>query len=116
MFILKPILIIAVNALAFWGMAKYVPGFELTGSYLQILIIAFIFTLLNLILKPILKLLLGPIILLTLGIGLLAVNIVILYLLDILVDTLTIQGLALIYGALIIGGVNFVSHLLFKKK
>jgi len=115
MFIIKPIIIIAVNALVFIGIAKYIPGFELSGDYFQILIIAAIFTLLNLLLKPILKLLFGPIIVLTLGLGLVAVNIAILYILDILVDNLTIYGLALVYGALIIGFVNFLIHLMFKK-
>src|SRR3989344_3754397 len=110
MFIIKPILIIVVNAIAFIGMAKFIPGFDLSGGYVQIAIIALIFTLLNFLLKPILKLLFGPIIIFTLGLGLVAVNIAILYILDILVDTLTIYGMALIYSALIIGFVNFLIH------
>ena len=116
MFILRPILIVVVNALVFIGISKYIPGFELSGDYLQILIISLIFTLLNLLLKPILKLLFGPIIILTLGLGLIAVNIAILYILDILVDTLTIQGLALVYSALIVGLTNFILHSLLKRK
>jgi len=115
MFIIKPILIIIVNALVFIGMAKFIPGFNLSGSYIQIAIIALVFTILNFLLKPILKLLFGPIIIFTLGLGLVAVHIAILYILDILVDTLTIQGMALIYSALIIGFVNFLIHLMFKK-
>lgn len=111
----KLIVIILVNAAMFLAMAKYVPGFELEADYGQVLVIAVIFTALNFFLKPILKLILGPIIVLTLGLGLVAVNIALLYLLDILVKNLTIYGMALIWGALIIGFVNFMLHLVLKK-
>lgn len=107
---------IAVNGLVFWGLNEYVEGFNLAGDWKQIAGVAAVFTVLNLILKPILKLVLGPIIILTLGVGLVFVNILMLYILDRITNNLTILGvLPLVYAAIVVGLANFIVHVTFKK-
>ncbi|MBI3589623.1 MAG: phage holin family protein [Candidatus Liptonbacteria bacterium] len=114
--LVKTAAIIVINALVFWAMGRYLPGFTLSGDFRQVLVIASIFTALNFILKPVIKLLFGPIIVLTLGLGLVVVNMLVLYILDRLVNSLTIQGvLTLLYASLIVGVVNFGLHSIFKK-
>ena len=50
------VLIIAGNAFSLWLAQKYVPGFVLQATLLQLATIALILALLNFILKPILTL------------------------------------------------------------
>lgn len=112
-FIIKIILILAANALGIWAASLYVPGFHFSGNYVQLAELAAALALLNLILKPIVKLLLGPLIIITLGLGLVVVNAIMLYALDVFSKNLTIESIpALVYGTLIIGAVNFVVHLI----
>lgn len=114
-FLAKIVVAVAVNAFALVAADAYIPGFVLSGDFKQLLTIAAILTALNFFLKPVLKLVLGPVIVLTLGLGLIVVNALILYLLDILSKNLTIQTIpALIYGGLLIGVVNFITHLATK--
>lgn len=109
-------IMIAVNGLVFWGLSRYLQGFNLSGDWREIAGVAVVFTVLNLILKPILKLILGPIIILTLGLGLIVVNILMLFILDRITNNLTILGvLPLIYAAIVIGLSNFIVHITFKK-
>lgn len=113
---MRIIIVIAVNAIAFWGMAEIIPGVTLAGGWAELGLIALLFTVLNFFLRPILKLLLGPVILITLGVGIIFVNMILLYLLDRLTDNLTIGGtLSLLYAALILGGANFVAHSLKRR-
>ena len=114
--IFKIIVIILLNAAAFLGIANFLPGFELKGGLSQVILIALVFTLLNFILKPVLKLILGPVIVLTLGLGLLLINMILLYILDGLINNLTIDGvLTLFYASIIVGIINFFVHLVPKK-
>jgi putative membrane protein len=99
------------NILGLLAAAYFVQGFTVAGDAMTYLKIGIILTVLNLILKPLLKLILSPVIILTLGLGLIVVNALVLYILDFLSPDLTIQGtLPLIYGALIIGVINFFFH------
>ena len=110
------IAMVFVNALVFWGLNNYLDGFEVAGDWRQIAGVAVIFTLLNLILKPVLKLVLGPVIILTLGLGLILVNVLMLFILDRITNNLTILGiLPLLYAAIVVGLSNFVVHIIFKK-
>ncbi len=102
---------ILVNAVGLLVAANYVPGFTLVGGLTETVLLALVLTLLNMTLKPILRLFLGPIIILTLGLGLILVNALILRILDILSKNLMIEGiLALLWGAVIIGILNFIAH------
>lgn len=115
-FVAKIIVAVAVNAFALIAADFYIAGFVLQGGFKQLLMIAAILTALNFFIKPILNLVLGPIIVLTLGLGIIVVNAIILYILDILSKNLTIQTIpALFYGGLLIGVANFIFHLATKE-
>lgn len=114
--IAKLLVTVAVNAAALFAAAYIVKGFNLNVTVESIVFLAVILTLLNLLLKPLLKLILGPLIILTLGLGLILVNMVILYILDIISPDITIGGIVpLIYSSIIIGVVNFVFHFATKE-
>ncbi len=111
-FIARILVAIAANAIALWAAATYIHGFEISGGPTEVLKIAAVFTILNFVLRPILKLVLGPIIILTLGLGLILVNALILFILDNLSASLTIQTIpALVYATLLIGVINFIFHI-----
>jgi putative membrane protein len=114
-FLAKIIIAVAVNTFALWAANAYIPGFVVTSNFNQAVIIAVIFSALNLVLKPILKLIFGPVIVLTLGLGIIIVNALILYILDIFSKNLTIETIpTLAYGTILIGLINFVLHLATK--
>lgn len=114
--IAKLLVAVAVNAVALFAAAYVVKGFNLNVTVESIVFLAAILTILNLIVKPLLKLILGPLIVLTLGLGLILVNMVILYILDIISPDITIGGIVpLIYSSLIIGVVNFIFHFATKE-
>ncbi len=115
--VFRTLAIVFGNTLVFWAMSRWLPGFSLLGNFGQIAVIAIIFTLLNLVVKPMLKLILGPLIIITLGLGLIIVNMLLLFILDKLSNNLSIDGvLTLLYAAIITGLSNFILHTLFKKK
>lgn len=64
-----------INAIAIWVALNYVPGIhqEATG-WLPILSLAFIFGLVNALVRPLITLLTCPLIILTLGLGTLLIN------------------------------------------
>lgn len=113
------VFIVAGNAFALWLAEKYVPGFVLHATWLQLALIALVLALLNFIVKPILTLILGPVIVLTLGLGILLVNAALVYLLpiianhlDILRGSISIETIpALLWTTLIVSAINFVIHL-----
>jgi putative membrane protein len=107
----RVIVAVLLNALGLWVAANYIPGFRLVADAKEIAIIAAILTVLNFVLKPILTLVLGPVIVLTLGLGILFVNALVLYVLDIFVQNLRIETvLALIYATFLFSIINFVFH------
>ena len=110
--IARIVVAVLVNAIALYAAATYIAGFKLEGSAEQIIGMAVILTALNFFVKPILKLVLGPIIILTLGIGLILVNMLMLYILDFISKNLTIETIpALLYATILFGVINFVFHL-----
>jgi len=117
--LLKIVFVIAGNGFALWVANQYVPGFVLNANWFQLAVIALILALLNFALKPVLTLILGPIIVLTLGLGVIIVNVIIMYLLPVLADhldmlrgSISIQTIpALVLVTLIVSAVNFVIHL-----
>jgi putative membrane protein len=101
------------NSVALFAAGRFVPGFTVVTEPLRdLLILAAILTVLNMFVRPVLKLLIGPIIVLTLGLALIAVNALVLALLDFLSGDLTIQNIqALLIASLIVGAVNTVFQL-----
>ncbi|MCL4399827.1 phage holin family protein [Patescibacteria group bacterium] len=106
--IAKFIFHIFVNAVAILITNYFLPGF-FSGDLKSLGLAALILTVINIILKPIIKLITGPIILLTFGLFTLVINAILIYVLDILSQAITIQGLEeLIIATLIISFVNFL--------
>lgn len=103
---------ILINVVGLIVVRQFVPGFDLTTNLEEIAMISFALMALNFFVKPVLKLILGPMIILTLGLGLIAVNAVILKLLDFFFVALTIQTtLALLEATVILGAINLIFHL-----
>ncbi len=104
------------NALALLAADYFIKDFIFKGNFIELIIAAFIFTLINVTLRPILKLILGPLIVLTFGLFSFFINVVILYLLDIFIENLIIEGyLALIFATFIITLANLIINLSAKK-
>lgn len=107
--IARIILQIFSNGIAIFLAARFIAGFFFYGGLRELLIAAAVLTLINIFIRPLLKLFFGPVILLTFGLFLFVLNAFLLYLLDFFLTTLTIEGyLALFYGSLLIGLVNFI--------
>ena len=101
------------NAFALLLSQAIISGFSLSSNFFEVLVVALILTALNFFLKPILKLIFGPIIVITLGFGLLFLNMIIIYILDILSQAVTIQGnlpLTLLLVSLVVSVVNTIIH------
>jgi len=106
-----------VNIAALYIIGTYVPMIAVTQDPRGLALLGVLFTLLNFIIKPILKLVLSPFIVLTLGLALIAVNALLLFVLDILSEGITIQStFAYLIGALVVGVINVIAHILFHKK
>ena len=104
---LRFIIRILGNVVALYVAFLVVPGFLITGSWVQYLAAGLILAVLNFILRPILKLISLPLILLTLGLFTLVINMLILWLLDYLLAFISIQSLmALVLGTIIVSVVN----------
>ncbi|HPW34187.1 MAG TPA: phage holin family protein [Candidatus Paceibacterota bacterium] len=107
------IILFVTNIIALALAAYFVNGFTVSSDIVTYLELAGVFTVLNILVRPILKLVLGPIILLTFGLGVIIVNALILYILyKIYPLGITIDFSAglypLVYATLIISAVHFV--------
>ena len=90
---------------------NFISGFEISDNLVNLAVAAVVFMLLNTYLKPLVKMILSPLVILTLGLFTLVINAGMLRLLDILSENVTIRGIeSLIYGTLLITGVNFLLH------
>ncbi|HEX6386351.1 MAG TPA: phage holin family protein [Anaerolineae bacterium] len=109
-----------VNAVALWVAVELVPGLQFEGDWVSLLIIAFIFGLVNALVRPIIILLTCPLIVLSLGLFVLVINTLMLALTvwlsrEVLDLGLTSTGFwATFLGALIISIVSGVINLLIK--
>ena len=109
-----------VNAVALWVAIELVPGLQYEGGWSSLLLIAFIFGLVNALVRPIIILLTCPLIVLSLGIFVLVINTLMLALTvwlsrDVFNLGLTSTGFwATFFGALVISIVSGVISLLIK--
>ena len=100
---------ILVIAAAVWIVTALVPGVQVTEGIENYLIIAAIFTLVNVLVKPVLTLLSFPLLLLTLGLFLIVINAALFGLTAWLTDRLTVDGIGpAVIAALIISVVTWV--------
>ncbi|HEY4500010.1 MAG TPA: phage holin family protein [Candidatus Paceibacterota bacterium] len=89
--------------------AHYVLGFTIPEDFKARLLVTLIFTVINIIIKPIIKLFLTPFIWLTLGLFSLIINAGMLYLLDFFSQNVSITSTeSLIYATLIISAINIL--------
>ncbi|MEE8131605.1 MAG: phage holin family protein [Candidatus Paceibacterota bacterium] len=104
------------NLVALLAAAYFVEGFEISPGFINYLTVAAILTLINVFIRPFIKLVLTPIIILTLGLGIILVNALTLYILDIFSNEITIIGLAaLVYATLIVSAVNILINFSAKR-
>ncbi len=106
-------------AAAVWLAAYFVPGVMVAGGVLSYLIIALIFALVNIFVRPLLKLLAFPLLVLTLGLFLIVINAAMLGLTALLTDRMSLDGFGpAIIASLIISAVTWTGDILFglKKK
>jgi putative membrane protein len=104
--ILSRLLIIAA---AVWIVAAVVPGVDVNGGFVSYLVIAVIFAIVNVLVRPILLLFSLPLLVLTLGLFLLVINAALLGLTALLTDRLSIDGFfAALVAALLISLVTWV--------
>jgi putative membrane protein len=104
---------VVINAAALWVAELIVPGIVFGGEWWQLLVVAFIFAIVNTFVKPILQLLTLPITIVTLGLFLLIINALMLFLTSWVSTQLdlgfSVQGfLDAIFGAVIISIVSLI--------
>ncbi len=98
-----------VIAAAVWLVAAYVPGVTVREGLSSYLVVALIFALVNVLVKPVLKLLSFPLLLLTLGLFLIVLNTAMFGLTALLTDRLDVDGIApAVIASLVISAVTWV--------
>jgi putative membrane protein len=98
-----------VIALAVWLAAAYVPGVEVTEGVTSHLVIAAVFAVVNVLVKPVLKLLSFPFLLVTLGLFLIVINAALFGLTALLTDRLDLDGIGPAFvGSLVISAVTWI--------
>lgn len=104
------LLIALVSNLAAILTAKYlVAGFEVTNDLVKLAILVVLFTIANSLILPMLRMIFKPFIGITLGLLAVALNGVLIYIIDIISDSITISGfIPLVLATIIIGLVNAI--------
>ncbi len=96
---------------ALWLAAWIVPGIDLSDNIGTILLVALVFGLINMFIKPIVKLLTLPLLLITLGLFAFVINAAALGLTAWLTDGLTIDSFwSALLGSLVISAAGFVTE------
>src|SRR2546428_252985 len=109
-----------INAIALYVATRIVPGLTFDGHWTTIAIVAFIFGLVNALVRPLIELLTCPLIVLTLGLFTFVINALMLLLTGWIADQLNlgfhVQGFAAAFiGALVITIVSFVLNLFVRE-
>ena len=107
---------ILINAAALWAATKLVPGVSFDGSWTTLLIVALVFGVLNVCIKPILIVLTFPLLLLSLGLFTFVINALMLWLTSAASNALGlgfhVSGFfAALFGALVVTIVSFMLSL-----
>ena len=97
-----------VIAGAVWVVAAVVPGVTVRQGIGSYLLIALLFAVVNVLVKPLLKLLSFPLLLLTLGLFLVVINAALFGLVALLTERLSVDGFApAVIGSLVISAVTW---------
>ena len=101
---------ILINAAILLVAKTYFSGFVLGGDNTTLVIAAFLLTLLNFVVKPLLKIITIPFVWITFGLFNIVINITILFMLDALLQNLSIQN---IWTYLLISTIIAIANSLF---
>jgi putative membrane protein len=93
---------VIAGALSLWLADKYVPGVDFTGPIQNLILVGAILGLLNSFLKPPIKLITLPLRILTLGLFNIIINMLMVWLVDIISPELAITGLIPLFWTSII--------------
>lgn len=105
----KLLLALGINAAALWAAAELVAGIRLGDRFEEVLVVAGIFALVNVFIKPVVKFFAFPVILLTLGLFTLVINAGMLMLADLMADGLVVAGFtSALLGSVVISFVSVV--------
>lgn len=110
------VLNIAIEVLAIFLLTQILPGVEVKGGLVTLLIAGFSLTILDLIVKPILNIISFPINLLTLGFFSIITNAIILYLLTVFVPNVIIKEFTFeggTYGGVTVSEMEFTALMTF---
>jgi len=111
-FIGRFIILIFSNIVAIMASSYFIKDFIFKGDFMDLVVTAAIFTIINLIFRPVLKLLFGPVIILTMGLFIIIINALTIYILDIVSAQITIQGyLPLLVATIIFGVINIIINI-----
>ena len=99
---------ILIGIAGFWLAERFVPGVAITGGFKFLAISGLIFGFLNFFVKPVLDFLSLPLKILTFGLFSLILNMFMIWLVDVFLIELIIEGLTpLFWTTLILWGLNF---------
>lgn len=113
----KIIILFLINGICLFVAGRFVPGFSVPLAWGELAVVSLIFMGLNLILKPVLKLILTPVIWLSLGLANIALNALMLIILDKISEKVIISGVVpLLVGTLIITIINALCQRLLLPK
>ena len=111
-----------INAAALWAATRLVPGISFDGDWRLLFVVALLFGLLNVLVRPVLKLLTLPFLIITLGLFIFVLNAVMLWLTSAISDALGlgfhVEGFwAAFLGALVVTVISFaLSHFVGREK
>ena len=104
-----------INAFALTGAAYFVRGIDLTGGYLDVLLVALVFGLVNALVKPIVFFFSLPFLFFTLGLFYLVINGAMLLLTAELVDNFAVEGIwPAVAGSVVISIISMLLSVLLK--
>jgi putative membrane protein len=111
---------LVINAIALYIATRFVPGLAFDGQWTTLALVAFIFGIVNALVRPLLELLTCPLILLTLGLFTFVVNALMLMFTSWLADQFNlgfhVNGfVAAFIGALVISLVSYVLNLVLSE-
>ena len=104
-----------INAFALTGAAYFVDGIDLRGGYLDVLLVAFVFGLVNALVKPIVFFFSLPFLFFTLGLFYLVINGAMLLLTAELADNFAVRGIwPAVVGSVVISIISMLLSILLK--
>ena len=103
-----------VNVAAIWIASIFIDGIRYSDDYWILIVTGLVFSLVNLLVKPIVKLLALPLVILTLGVVLFFINLLMLYITSWIVAGFELDSfMAAIWATVMITVVNWAMHAIF---